>query len=65
MKNIKISFGTRKRFFYSNPKIENYNLCRPTLWNLVQDPLNVAPSAPSQCLLSQSIDHFREREGIV
>ena len=33
--------------------------------NLGSTPLNIAPSAPSKCLLSQSVDHSNGREWIV
>jgi hypothetical protein len=33
--------------------------------NLVWDPLNFSPSAPSKFLLSQFYDHSNGREGIV
>jgi hypothetical protein len=33
--------------------------------NVVRDPLDNAPSTPSKFLLSQYVDHFRKREGIV
>jgi hypothetical protein len=33
--------------------------------NLVWDPLNNAPNAPSKLLLSKSTVHFKGREGIV
>jgi hypothetical protein len=64
-KHKHIIFGTRKGFFYSSMKIKSYNLQRLMLREPGQAPLNVAPSASSQILLSQSTDHFREREGIV
>jgi hypothetical protein len=66
IKYTKISFGTGKQILLFNiQRLEITTFAGRCSANLVRDPLNFAPSAPSKCLLSQSVDHSNGREGIV
>jgi hypothetical protein len=66
MKDIKISFGTGKKIILFNiQRLEITTFAGRCSMNLVRDPLDIARSAPSEFLLSKSVDHFKGREGIV
>jgi hypothetical protein len=59
IKYINISFWIRKKIIlFNNERLEITTFAGRRSTNLVRDPLENFPSAPSKLLLSQFADHF-------